>query len=540
MRIPLGLRAAAGSGGGGPANPWDIGYASFTGTPINWFNVEAQDNNIHGVTFKSDGTKMFTVGINNDNVYEYTLSTAWVIRTASYVQSLDVSGQDVTPVGLTFSANGDVLYVVGATGDSVYQYDLTTAWDLSTASYTQSFSVSTQENTPNGVFFKTDGLKMFVCGNQSDSVNEYTLTTAWDISTASFSQSFSVSAQQTGVQDLFFKNDGTEMYIIGNSGNRIQQYSLSTAWDISTASYTGFFNIGTQIANTLSRGVFLKSDGTVAYMADGEYDNIYSIDLSTAWSISTGSFNYPSTDYFSVATEETVANDIYFKDDGTKMYIIGANGDDVNEYLLSTAWAIHTASYTQSFSVTGQDTNPTGLFFKSDGAEMFICGNQSDSVHQYTLSTPWDISTASFTRSLSVSSQELTPQAVFFKNDGTKMYVLGATGDDVNEYSLSTAWDISTASFSQSFSVSAQETNPTGLFFKSDGTKMYVTGDVGNDINEYSLSTAWDVSTASYVQNNALLPFKITAPEGVFFKPDGGKMFIIDSGDDAVWAFTIS
>ena len=49
----------------------------------------------------------------------------------------------------------------------------------------------------------------------------------------------------------------------------------------------------------------------------------------------------------------------------------------------------------------------------------------------------------------------------------------------------------------QTFSVAAQELNPTGLFFKPDGTKMYVVGD-RHDVYEYDLSSAWNVSTASF------------------------------------------
>jgi hypothetical protein len=75
----------------------------------------------------------------------------------------------------------------------------------------------------------------------------------------------------------------------------------------------------------------------------------------------------------------------------------------------------------------------------------------------------------------------------------------------VNEYDLSTAWDITTASYLQNFSVAAQETNPQDLFFKPDGTKMYVIGSSGDDVNEYDLSTAWDVTTASYLQNFTLV-----------------------------------
>ena len=79
------------------------------------------------------------------------------------------------------------------------------------------------------------------------------------------------------------------------------------------------------------------------------------------------------------------------------------------------------------------------------------------------------------------------------------MYVTGTTNDAVNEYDLSTAWDISTASYSQNFSVVSQDTLSNDVFFKPDGTAMYIVGGVSDNIFEYSLSTAWDVSTASYI-----------------------------------------
>ncbi len=88
------------------------------------------------------------------------------------------------------------------------------------------------------------------------------------------------------------------------------------------------------------------------------------------------------------------------------------------------------------------------------------------------------------------------------------MFVLGDAGDDVNEYTLSTAFDVSTASFVDSFSVAAQETNPVGLAFSADGTKMFISGFANDSVNEYSLlqgakismvaTTAADDNTVEY------------------------------------------
>jgi len=240
---------------------------------------------------------------------------------------------------------------------------------------------------------------------------------------------------------------------------------------------------------------------------------------------------------FSVSSQESGPSGLFFKPDGTKMYVIGFTDDNVNEYDLSTAWDISNASYLQNFSVVAQETASSGVFFKPDGTKMYVIGFIDDNVNEYDLSTAWDVSSASYLQNFSVSSQETNPTGIFFKPDGTKMYVVGSSGDDVNEYDLSTAWDVSSASYLQNFSVSSQELFPTGLFFSPDGTKMYVIGASGDDVNEYDLSTAWDVSSASYLQNFSVVAQE-TAPQGIFFKPDGTKMYVVGSSGDTVYQYS--
>ena len=527
------LRAAT-AAAATPTNPWDLSHAVYQGSPINFFSFETQETASSGVFFKPDGLKMYVLGSIGDDVNEYNLSTAWDISTASYSQLFSVAAQEITPTGLFFKPDGLKMYVIGSSGDDVNEYNLSTAWDISTASYSQLFYVGTQDTTPNGVFFKPDGLKMYVVGYTGRDINEYNLSTAWDISTASYSQLFSVAAQETRPSGVFFKPDGLKMYVIGNTNDNVNEYNLSTAWDISTASYSQLFYVGTQEATP--QGFFFKPDGLKMYVIGSIRNNVFSYDLSTAWDISTASFTYPTTNYFSVAAQETAPTGLFFKPDGLKMYVIGTIGDDVNEYNLSTAWDISTASYSQLFSVAAQEITPTGLFFKPDGTKMYVIGNTNDNVNEYNLSTAWDISTASYSQLFYVGTNQTAPTGLFFKPDGLKMYIIGSAVDKVNEYNLSTAWDISTASYSQLFYVDVQETLPSGLFFKPDGTKMYVIGSSGDDVNEYNLSTAWDISTASYSQLFSVATQE-TAPQGIFFKPDGLKMYVIGSTSDAIWSY---
>jgi DNA-binding beta-propeller fold protein YncE len=170
------------------------------------------------------------------------------------------------------------------------------------------------------------------------------------------------------------------------------------------------------------------------------------------------------------------------------MYVIGSNSARVNEYNLGAAWDISTAVFFQFFLVAAQDLSPQGVFFRVDGLKMYVIGLTNGRVYEYNLGAAWDISTAVFLQFFSVALQDGRPNEVFFKPTGLKMYVVGATNDSVYEYDLGTAWNVSTAVFLQLFSVAAQAVSPTGLFFKPDGSQMYITQNgVPGTVFQYSL-----------------------------------------------------
>ena len=63
------------------------------------------------------------------------------------------------------------------------------------------------------------------------------MSTAWDVSTASYTDALDISGQQSGVSGLTFNNDGTKMFVAGYGGGyTVDEWILSTAWDVSTAS----------------------------------------------------------------------------------------------------------------------------------------------------------------------------------------------------------------------------------------------------------------------------------------------------------------
>ena len=234
---------------------------------------------------------------------------------------------------------------------------------------------------------------------------------------------------------------------------------------------------------------------------------------------------------FSVLTQELSPQSLFFKSDGRKVYVLGSISDRVYEYDLSTPWNLETATYASKFySINSQETVPTGLFFKDNGSVMYLLGVNSDSIYQYDLTTPWDILSVSYaSKNYSVAIEEDQPRGLFFKNDGSNAYIVGDNNKKIYQYSLGTPWDISTASYSTKyFSVSDQEMSPNGLTFKNDGSKVYVVGLSGN-VFEYSLTNPWDISTAYYDSRF----FSSSSFDGnvyirdIYFKNSGESLYLI-------------
>ena len=242
----------------------------------------------------------------------------------------------------------------------------------------------------------------------------------------------------------------------------------------------------------------------------------------------------------SVTAKATAPEEVFFKPDGTKMYIADDADDKVFEYNLIIAWDVTSAVFsTASPNFSAQETSVRGLFFKPDGLTMYISGNYlSGRVHQFTLSTAWDVASATYTSRFTTGSEETRPEGLFFKPDGTKMYLMGSVSDNVLEYNLGTAWNVTTAVYSQAFSISAQEGGPHNVSLNTTGTKMYVLGDSGKAVFEYTLSTAWNVTTATYV-HSFVVGGQENSPTGVFIRADGSRMFVIGSSNDTVFQYEI-
>ncbi len=221
-------------------------------------------------------------------------------------------------------------------------------------------------------------------------------------------------------------------------------------------------------------------------------------------------------------------------------------------------------------NLSGETEQPdiAGIKFSPDGKKVFVSDHDNtdvnDGVHQYTLSTPWDISTLDASTRISVdintgdNHNKNSKKPILFNGDGTKFFIFGTFGGTLSVYNLTTPYDISSVSAStqvaddginySTLDLGSDPVNTDGSIrlhdadFNNDGTKMYLTDGKQHATNvvEYNLSTAFDPSTASY---NATLN---TETDGVAFfgmelafDDDGTRMYFGEGGNGASTLYKI-
>ena len=255
-----------------------------------------------------------------------------------------------------------------------------------------------------------------------------------------------------------------------------------------------------------------------------------------------------TSDQLNTNAQDSSLQSLRFKPDGTKMYALGSSADEVNEYALSTPWSVSTAVFTDRFDVTSEDGSPTGLYIREDGLKFWIVANSSDTIYQYSMTSAWDLTTASYDNvsllvgsgnSIDGFSQQIVPTGLYFKYDGSVLYLIGGNGDFIHQFNLSTSWDITTASYSGDstgrLDVNPPDANPNDIHINSSGTLVYWVGAGSDNIYIYKLSTPWDIVTGTELDRIDL--GSPNTPTVMSVSPDEENFYVGSSGNDVIRTF---
>ena len=273
----------------------------------------------------------------------------------------------------------------------------------------------------------------------SKSFGEATLT---HVQTVIFDDESNAKSQNRQIAGIEFNKDGTKLFTSSaqpdnfedrDNGHRVNEFNLSTPYDISTRTYAGDSERCNLDEIPKANNLFaapdnkehtvydleLSHDGTKLFVAARvvnsreDDDDIYRYDLSVPYDISTCQFAQQTTDL----DDETFTDDsdspsedirlqgLEFNNDGTKVFLMwfknGAGGAKLLEYTLSTPYDITslqlvtTAGIELGTSTTADVSNPAGMRFSANGKRIFIIShtdNGGQGISQISLTNAFDTS----------------------------------------------------------------------------------------------------------------------------------------------------
>ena len=557
---------------------WNMTQAAYNEKSFSPASAGASYGNNHHFAFGNSGTKIYTTSTTSDTVYQFSLSTAYDISTASYDSvSLSLSGLG-DPRIVMFKPDGTKLFVhTNASPSALREYDLSTAWDLSSASAGDIFHVSFS-NVPydspsfgscQNMHFSSDGLTLLA--SNISCLFEYDLSVAYDLNTAkgyNFTSSYSNPIiypdnfiYYGGIPPVHpsisyaggFSEDGKNYIYMNTSRNGvsptynnrysgqiklIQQSKISHIQTCGSASkfYRGSLT-PSSITGNINEGALVLADNG-AYAHDVWGGVIYQAETGLTY----------GANKITRITKKSSNSDNPIDLSGNAKIFVSVTEDEIKQAKVGV-----TASYARRFYTRSSLQLGTGDTFilPRDGTltrllsvetERKSNGYPSDTQRDYPTTVNIitngtsdyysrrldDIDNSSYTQSYTLNST--LEKGLWMNYDGTYMYTV-YNGASIYQYTLSTAFDLTTASYTRSFTPSIS--SMTGVCFNPEGTKMFIVG--ASTLYERSLSTAWDISTASTSGSSGSLysSTEYTSPQ---FSNDGNYFYVTRHYSSSSWS----
>jgi len=426
-----------------------------------------------------------------------------------------------TPFGLYITPDGSFLFTTDFTGVSVTKYKLTIPWDPSSIGpRIDEFSVAADINEPESIFFKEDGTVMFVADSVTDIIFRYVVPIPFDISSI-VSTPTSFDPNVTTIRDVVFTPDGFNFFV--TNGN-VTKFSTDTAFDFDNVTQVQVFINpvgGTELA--------FKPQGDKMYLGGGTFD-IVEFDLSAPFDISapvnTGRSLDPDFD----------VTGMVFRPNGKEFFIINDNTDVTSRFHLDEEWNISTAAIFENTFFTALGL--TGLFWRADGLKWYV--TDIDKIREYNVTDPWNISTSTVIATFDTSLIDNDVRELYWRNDGMAVFIVGQQNDSVIQLDAVTPWSVTGLTDSGiSFDLSVRTTTPEGVSFNRKGTRMYVAGGTSQRIVfQFNITIPFDIANAVFSSSLGLSGS--TRATQIIFKPDSSMFFISDADSDLVIRFVLS
>ena len=188
--------------------------------------------------------------------------------------------------------------------------------------------------------------------------------------------------------------------------------------------------------------------------------------------------------------------------DGLHLYI-AYSGDYIVHYTVTTPFTDDGLSVQATFNNAGYDSNVVGIEISPDGRYLYFCGYDRDSANQFTMTSAYNIAASANNTTFnpgyeqankrldnifSIGTADGYLRGIEFNNDGTKMYLIGVGDDNIQQFSLSTAYAVGTQSYDGYYNLGGDgHSSPYNLRWNNDGSKFFVTDYSAVTLIEFSV-----------------------------------------------------
>ena len=500
-----GLEAGAGVTPIIPADGEDaLGYFQSDYSPVNIETIGGSPR--MDQWWKPDGSRAYTCRDGSDRIDSHDVDPPWSITSGDWTNRITITGIG-SPNSLYITPDGTKMIWMTAGGSQVIQSkEMSVAFDVSTGGATSSKFLSTSSLN---MRWSEDGLTMWT--SRLGLIKEHAVGTAFDIST--------INTVATATFDILsdlpagspttmgWSTDGTRLYLINNTTHELTSYTASTPFDITTL---GSFSVGLDVnapplqAILNPRGLFYRPDNGDIHINQDQNQLRFKVFSPASASTAPTITDFSAASYSGDISASAVRPfGVFVDESGARAFIVnGSSGNDVDSYSMSVPFDLTTLSAV--IASVGVVSSPIGVFLKPDGTKIFFTTFSSTiGVQEFPLSVAWDITTMGSQVVLSTAGDGATiPFGLHFSPDGLNVYT-SDNGGKIYQWSLASAWDVSSPTFIGSFDFTSEivATKGQDLSLSEDGTKMYIsdlnTG-VDTEIFQYSLGLPFNILTAVY------------------------------------------
>ncbi len=177
------------------------------------------------------------------------------------------------------------------------------------------------------------------------------------------------------------------------------------------------------------------------------------------------------------------------------------------------------------------------FWIRPTGLQMFTVERSTDELREWSMSPAFDLTTLAFVQVVSLDASAFTTD-IQFSPDGTSLWLVDNAGIGVQRYILSTPWDITTLGAVSTFNITNMSDGALCIGLASDGSRVLCGN--GDDVRwfEYDMSSAFDISTM------AIGSTQTQSESGTIYTTRfhglGTQVYKLDRGPDTIDEYTIT